>query len=169
MRSCWSRACGLGSSVKPLERTAVFFNIDKIRLIADQIRNQPWNLTRKIRAVYCGNCGKDQEQFPLFFRDIPDMPYRYMGSRVCTVCGFSPGQNPGVKDKALRRAVLEADHHECVYCGTTERLTIDHIVPHVHGGEATFENLLTSCKTCNSNRRIGRTPVLRFGRFRRSA
>lgn len=141
-----------------------FFNIDEVRAAADRIRNGRKDRVRKIRAVYCGNCGKDQDHVYLFFQDVPN---EFVGSRICTVCGFAPGQNAGVKDRELRRTVLEADRHECVYCGTSDNLVVDHIIPHSRGGKAVFENLLTACRSCNSRRRTGRTPVLRFGRFRK--
>lgn len=141
-----------------------FFNVNEVCAAAERIRSGQKDRLRKIRVVYCGNCDKDQEHVYLFFRDVPN---EFVSSRICTVCGFAPGQNPGVKDKELRRTVLEADHYECVYCGATERLAIDHIIPHSRGGEKVFENLLTSCWTCNSRRRTKRTPILRFGRFRK--
>jgi len=141
-----------------------FFNTDEIQAAVERIRNGRRDRVRKIRVVYCGNCGEDQEHVYLFFHDVPR---EFVGTRICTVCGFAPGQNPGVKNKELRQAVLEADYHECVYCGTDEQLVIDHIVPHSRGGETVFGNLLTACRSCNSSRRTGRTPVLRFGRFRK--
>lgn len=141
-----------------------FFNIDEVCAAAERIRNGQRDRVRKIRIRFCGNCGKDQEHVFLFYRDVPDA---FVGTRICTVCGFAPGKNQGVTNKELRQAVLEADHYECVYCGSTDRLAVDHIVPHSRGGEMIFENLLTACWTCNSRRSTKRTPVLRFGRFRK--
>lgn len=141
-----------------------FFDIEKIQAVAEQIRNGRPDRVRKIRVVHCGSCNEKQEHVYLWFRDVPN---EFVGTRICTVCGFAPGQNTGVKDKELRQLVLEADHFQCVYCGATDRLVVDHIVPHAHGGEKVFENLLTACHSCNSRRNTKRTPVLRFGRFRR--
>ncbi|RMH69041.1 MAG: HNH endonuclease [Gemmatimonadetes bacterium] len=52
-----------------------------------------------------------------------------------------------------RRNVLKRDGHRCQYCGTTEApLTIDHIVPRKFGGQDTWENLVTACAACNTQK-----------------
>jgi len=42
------------------------------------------------------------------------------------------------------------DH--CLCCGTTEDLTVDHIVPLVEGGANSFENCQILCRPCNSRK-----------------
>jgi len=40
-----------------------------------------------------------------------------------------------------------------VYCGEkfpTEELTVDHVAPHVRGGDRSDGNLVTACKGCNT-------------------
>jgi hypothetical protein len=49
----------------------------------------------------------------------------------------------------LRQRVLDRDGSRCLRCNTREDLHMDHIVPVVHGGMTTFENLQTLCGTCN--------------------
>lgn len=56
-----------------------------------------------------------------------------------------------------RRNVLRRDGHRCVYCGATERLTIDHVHPKSRGGKDAWENLVAACTRCN-NRKGSRTP-----------
>jgi 5-methylcytosine-specific restriction endonuclease McrA len=52
--------------------------------------------------------------------------------------------------KISRRALFARDGWRCVYCGTaTGRLTLDHVVPRSRGGESIWENVVTSCATCN--------------------
>jgi 5-methylcytosine-specific restriction endonuclease McrA len=41
------------------------------------------------------------------------------------------------------------DHNECIYCGATEDLTIDHVRPKCRGGETTASNCVTACLACN--------------------
>jgi 5-methylcytosine-specific restriction endonuclease McrA len=44
--------------------------------------------------------------------------------------------------------------HRCVYCGRKmQRLTMDHIIPLVHGGAHTWSNIVPACKSCNSSKR----------------
>lgn len=43
-------------------------------------------------------------------------------------------------------------NHECAYCGSTEDLTLDHIVPQCKGGSNHTTNILCSCKKCNQSK-----------------
>ena len=40
----------------------------------------------------------------------------------------------------------------CNYCGSTEKLALDHIFPQKYGGQDNAENLIFACKTCNSSK-----------------
>ena len=56
-----------------------------------------------------------------------------------------------------RRNLLRRDAHACQYCGATERLTLDHVLPRSRGGEDAWENLVAACTRWN-NRKGNRTP-----------
>jgi 5-methylcytosine-specific restriction endonuclease McrA len=53
--------------------------------------------------------------------------------------------------------VFLRDGFECVYCGATEDLTFDHVIPRSRGGRTTWENIVTACSPCNL-KKGGRTP-----------
>lgn len=40
----------------------------------------------------------------------------------------------------------------CNYCGSAEKLALDHIFPQKFGGQDDAENLIFACKTCNSSK-----------------
>jgi len=40
----------------------------------------------------------------------------------------------------------------CAYCGSTENLTLDHIVPLSQDGPHTFDNICIACQSCNSSK-----------------
>ncbi len=63
----------------------------------------------------------------------------------------------------IRPHIFERDGNRCVYCGATERLSIDHKVPLSKGGTSETRNLVTACHSCNSAK--GNMPE---GKFRRS-
>ena len=54
-----------------------------------------------------------------------------------------------VKRKISRRALFARDGHKCVYCGSSGRLTLDHVVPRSRGGDSVWQNVVTSCAPCN--------------------
>jgi predicted restriction endonuclease len=54
--------------------------------------------------------------------------------------------------KRIRKAVHERDMYRCVFCGTHQDLTIDHIMPLIRGGTDDFENLQTLCLSCNTRK-----------------
>lgn len=49
----------------------------------------------------------------------------------------------------VRRAVVARDGGQCVGCGTTRNLHVDHVLPYSHGGAATLENLQLVCARSN--------------------
>lgn len=59
--------------------------------------------------------------------------------------------------KISRKSVLARDGYTCVYCGSRETLTLDHVFPRHRGGETTWENVVCSCLRCN-NKKGNRTP-----------
>ena len=54
-----------------------------------------------------------------------------------------------VQRKISRRALFARDGWRCVYCGSSGRLTLDHVVPRSRGGDSVWENVVTSCAPCN--------------------
>ena len=56
---------------------------------------------------------------------------------------------PFRKVRLNRHNILKRDDNKCVYCGSKERLTLDHVIPKSKGGGNTWENLVTCCFSCN--------------------
>lgn len=55
---------------------------------------------------------------------------------------------------SLREKVFERDAWVCVYCGDAPSSPqCDHVVPITRGGKSTVDNLVTSCKRCNSSKK----------------
>jgi len=53
--------------------------------------------------------------------------------------------------------VFLRDGFQCVYCGSPDDLTFDHVVPRSKGGRTTWDNIVAACSPCNL-RKGGRMP-----------
>ena len=51
-----------------------------------------------------------------------------------------------------RKRIFRRDGFECCYCGSHRNLTVDHVIPKSRGGSNYWDNLVTSCGRCNSNK-----------------
>jgi hypothetical protein len=54
--------------------------------------------------------------------------------------------------RALRLKIYERDGYRCVTCGSSDRLSLDHIKPVKLGGSDAEANLQTMCRSCNSRK-----------------
>lgn len=59
---------------------------------------------------------------------------------------------PYKKVNLSRHNVFKRDNNRCVYCGSREQLTIDHVRPKSLGGRDSWDNLVTACQKCNSQK-----------------
>ena len=51
-----------------------------------------------------------------------------------------------------RRAIKEVFQNQCVYCGSTTDLTLDHVKPKSKGGDDTSRNVVCACRRCNQEK-----------------
>jgi hypothetical protein len=54
--------------------------------------------------------------------------------------------------KPSRSMIYKRDDHTCQYCGSTKKLTIDHVLPRSRGGQDTWENMVVACSSCNTKK-----------------
>ena len=51
-------------------------------------------------------------------------------------------------DERIKMKVPQA----CYYCGDTNNLTVDHLIPRIKGGPNEADNLIWACRSCNSSK-----------------
>ncbi|MCG8606000.1 HNH endonuclease [bacterium] len=62
---------------------------------------------------------------------------------------------PYRKKAYSKKHIYLRDSYTCQYCNTIGKpndLTLDHILPQSRGGRSVWENLVTSCKKCNTKK-----------------
>jgi len=57
------------------------------------------------------------------------------------------------KRAAKRRMIAEVGR--CMKCGSIDKLTIDHKIPHKYGGSNAQSNWLVLCEECNHKKGVG--------------
>jgi 5-methylcytosine-specific restriction endonuclease McrA len=51
-----------------------------------------------------------------------------------------------------RHNIFKRDQYKCQYCGQTQDLTLDHLIPRSRGGKSIWTNLVTACLSCNAKK-----------------
>jgi len=55
----------------------------------------------------------------------------------------------GDAKRMFKEGIKARDGYRCVYCGSTDNLTIDHVRPKCKGGQHIASNCVTACRSCN--------------------
>ena len=82
--------------------------------------------------------------------------------QVPSVIRFIEAMTPRIHAvKFSRENIYARDRGTCQYCGRQVRVSefeYEHVIPRVHGGKTTWENIVVACTPCN-RRKGGRTPA----------
>jgi hypothetical protein len=57
-----------------------------------------------------------------------------------------------ISQKPSRAMIYKRDGYKCMYCGSTKKLTIDHVIPRSKGGTDDWNNLTCACSHCNTKK-----------------
>lgn len=71
---------------------------------------------------------------------------------LCGSCVPNPIPPTKTRKRTTRRSKHRAKGEFCFYCGTTEYLTTDHVIPISRGGTNNQSNLVRACNDCNSDK-----------------
>jgi 5-methylcytosine-specific restriction endonuclease McrA len=104
-------------------------------------------LSQKNKARYSANAEKMIRQVIEYNRLHPEVKLasshrnevsRKYGTRVYEVTA-----------KDIKRLLASP----CIYCGSTNKITIDHVIPRKRGGVHSVGNIVPACQTCNASRK----------------
>ncbi|MCZ7404393.1 MAG: HNH endonuclease [Candidatus Methanoperedens sp.] len=104
---------------------------------------------------------------PKAVRTVRDLIYWQYAKLIAESAGYGKTKNYGfIMDRfkqlknediqwsgSIREYVKEREkRNECIYCGSKEPLSTDHLIPKSRGGPDTGDNAITACKRCNSSK-----------------
>lgn len=72
--------------------------------------------------------------------------------KILMACHNRRTKIKGTVTLAEWKETLEYFDNSCAYCGSTDKITQDHIVPVANGGLNTKYNLVPACKSCNCSK-----------------
>ena len=55
----------------------------------------------------------------------------------------------GEAKRLWRQSIKDHFNNRCVYCGSKDQITLDHIRPRARGGQDVARNLVSACRCCN--------------------
>lgn len=102
-----------------------------------------WSLGTHEFVLRGGTSAKTGEQSKLVLDTIVAINYAKSHSR---------NRNGIYTPRLTNRTLFARDRNICAYCGQfykKEKLTCDHIIPQSKGGKDIWENVVTSCYSCN--------------------
>lgn len=114
--------------------------LDHARVVDEEYRTYDFSDWKEI-SQYLENHPGGYVHTPAFKIAIPDVIALKIYDQV-----------PASEVKFTRRNIYEHYAHRCCYCGkkfSTKDLNLDHIIPRSKGGLSTWDNVVTSCISCN--------------------
>jgi hypothetical protein len=117
-------------------------NIDKARENARQ-RGRRWYYADPTRSHL--KCYRWREAHPDAWREIARRRYAAKKSARLQALVWA--------DLAQVRRRVDLFNGQCAYCGSAERITIDHVLALSRGGLDESSNLVPACRSCNSSKR----------------
>lgn len=69
----------------------------------------------------------------------------------------------------LPREIQKILNSSCIFCGTVENITVEHLIPLSRGGRHSVGNLAPSCKSCNSSKGTRTVMEFRLNRKRQNS
>ena len=108
--------------------------------------------TRDRKVLWCPACAK---RTPTRWKQPIDViaashAERHGAPSWSTTHGTVPAAPRRKISPEKRARVMDRDGRACVWCGSADRLCIDHVVPLARGGSNDAENLRVLCWDCNT-------------------
>lgn len=101
-------------------------------------------------AVVCERCGKTFEVYPSRFKfGNPRYCSQSCAGNMRTQENERFRRVQTAEWEEIRKSILDRDGHKCAKCGSTEQLTVHHIIPWARSRDDTPANLISLCRSCH--------------------
>lgn len=113
---------------------------------------EPLNIVsarRAIELVLNGKAVSVDDSTKVFRSETMVLPVPYVVQRLTQV--KTDTHNRWGRQVFSKRGMMVRDNFRCVYCNKPGD-TIDHVIPQHAGGETSYENCVTSCRSCNGKK-----------------
>ena len=60
--------------------------------------------------------------------------------------------SPSEAKKKFKQSIKDEWGNACCYCGSKDKLSLDHVVPKIKGGKDLRNNLVCACVSCNRDK-----------------
>jgi len=97
-----------------------------------------WDWRQAIKAVFLDRVNVVSEYDRL-------VRSAHMAIRLPSIIALKTYVRPPERPAFTRFNVFLRDGFSCQYCGSTEDLTFDHVIPRSRGGRTTWENVVAAC------------------------
>jgi len=166
----WCRVC---MGVVPLTSAAVKKRTSRDKKKRDRVKKR----VLKERAVQrqkefgvktCTKCGVEKELLEFYMRCSSYMARCKVCEKKQTIAYRQTEAGKAARRRSTRKrrakecgvtinsvdetAIYKRCGNKCAYCGSTENLSLDHIVALAAGGPHTQDNLTVACQPCNSSK-----------------
>ena len=129
------------------EMLSTLFNrpLNVVRLALDTFQKLEMIEIQENQRIVLINWGKHQNEDALNrLKEGNRKRAREYRKRLTAIGGYDYLQYESV--------IRKRDNNRCVYCGSTDDLVIDHLVPVILGGDNELDNLVLACRRCNSGK-----------------
>jgi len=155
------------------KRERVEYELKRFDSVWQGLERERWQVENQLVDIYRDFLDQEPEQsqtkksvvirlkeaFP-YLRVASDLVARTADCSTGYAKQFKYVDGEGVADSEasskLKGDALERDENTCVSCGSTENLSVHHIVPRNQGGPNELENLATLCDVCHYRAHGGR-------------
>ena len=110
-------------------------------------RENKEKIKKRYAKYYQQNKKRYRKQHAKYAKENPELFRRYRQERKHRIKSLKY-----TLTKSQWECTLKNFNHQCAYCGSTESLEQEHVIPVSRGGHYTPDNIIPACRSCNASK-----------------